>query len=258
MPTGSGGSGDGGGGGSSGGGSGGTPTMGGMPNVPSDGTVCPADASFCADFESADLPEGAAYHRNAAPAEWTADFEVDNTVFREGGGSLRVKTTMEASESAYKMLAVPTPGSAFWVRAYLRSDAVLGQGTLSSSEHNRFMIAASQPEPNSTDALEFAEDCGIALNSHDQVYRPEGGNATCDSPLRLEPDTWYCVEVSFDGATGNTQVYIDGELQIDAAGWEPGQGNFTHLKFGVDNLHTIVRNVWYDAVAVGPTRPGCL
>jgi hypothetical protein len=222
------------------------------------GALCPADHSFCADFEQPELPDQAQYFRNAAPAEWTADFAIDSTVFREGGASLRVKTTMEASESAYKMLAVPTPGSVFWARVYWRSDAVLGQGTLSASEHNRFMIAASQAEPNSSDALEFAEDCGIALNSHDQVYRPEGGNATCDSPLRLEPDTWYCVELSFNGTSGDTQVYVNGDLKIDAKAWGPGKGDFSYLKIGVDNLHPIVRNVWFDAVAVGPTRPGCL
>jgi hypothetical protein len=205
------------------------------------------------------LPEGAVYNRNGAPAEWTTDFVVDAMVFHAGANSMRVKTVTEEASSAYKMLAVPTPGSQFWARVYIRSNQILGEGTISDSKHNRFLIAASGAEPNTTDALEVAEDCGIALNSHDKVYRPEGGNSTCDSPLRLDPDTWYCLEASFDGATGNTQVFIDGELQIDAQGWANGKGNFTHLKFGVDNLHpNATRSVWYDDIAVGPTRPGCL
>jgi hypothetical protein len=53
-------------------------------------------------------------------------------------------------------------------------------------------------------------------------------------------------------------VYIDGDLKIDAKAWGPGKGNFTYLKVGVDSLHPIVRNVWFDALAVGPTRPHCL
>jgi hypothetical protein len=218
---------------------------------------CPVDATFCADFETNALPAGAVYNRNGAPAEFTTDFVIDNVTFRRGSGALRVKTTTEEASSAYKMLAVPTPGAVFWARVYLRANAELGQGTVSNSEHNRFLMASDSADPNSSVALEVAEDCGIALNSHDTVYRPEG-QGTCDMPYRLPPDTWYCLEASFNGDTGDTQVYIDGTLIIDAVAWPSGTGAFTHLKFGVDHLHPIERQVWYDDVAVGPTRPGCL
>src|SRR5690606_36660395 len=102
------------------------------------------------------------YNRNGAPAPFTTDFAIDNTVFYAGNGALRVKTTGQEASSAYKMLAVPAPSAQFWVRVYIRADAELGQGTVSSSEHNRFLIAASGSEANTTDALEVAEDCGIA------------------------------------------------------------------------------------------------
>ncbi len=218
---------------------------------------CPADATFCADFETADLPAGAIYNRNGAPADFTTDFAVDNTVFYAGGGALRVKTTGQEASSAYKMLAVPAPGAQFWTRVYIRADAELGQGTVSASEHNRFLIAASGSETNTTDALEVAEDCGIALNHHDTVVRPASAGSNCETPLRLPANEWYCLEASFNGTTGDTQVYIDGVLQIDAPAWEAGKGAFTHLKFGVDHLHPIERQVWFDNIAVGPTRPGC-
>lgn len=235
--------GDGAGGGSTGGGSGVAP--------------CPADATFCSSFDTNALPDGAIYNRNGAPAEFTTDFAIDTETYFSGPGALRVKTTTQEASSAYKMLAVPAPGASFWVRVYIRADAELGQGTISMSEHNRFVIAADGAETNTTVALEIAEDCGIALNSHDAVYRPEG-EGTCDAPLRLPPNQWYCLEASFNGTTGDTQVYIDGELVIDAMAWPSGTGAFTHLKFGVDHLHPIERQVWYDDVAVGPTRAGCL
>jgi hypothetical protein len=240
---GAGGVGDGGGGSTGGGGSGAAP--------------CPADATFCSSFDTNELPAGAIYNRNGAPAEFTTDFVVDTATYFSSGGALRVKTTMEEASSAYKMLAVPAPGASFWVRVYIRASAELGQGTISASEHNRFLIAADSAETNSSVALEVAEDCGMALNSHDAVYRPEG-EGTCDAPLRLPPNQWYCLEASFNGDTGDTQVYVDGALVIDAAAWASGTGSFTHLKFGVDHLHPIERQVWYDDVAVGPTRAGCL
>src|SRR5690606_15900096 len=90
------------------------------------GEACPPSASFCSGFESPDLPDGAVYNRNGAPLEWTIDFEVDSTVKYAGNSSLRVRSESENTGSAYKMLAVPAPGAAFWARFYLRSDADLG------------------------------------------------------------------------------------------------------------------------------------
>jgi hypothetical protein len=35
------------------------------------------------------------------------------------------------------------------------------------------------------------------------------------------------------------------------------QAPFNTFKFGFNKLHGPARAVWYDDVAVGPTRPGC-
>jgi hypothetical protein len=210
---------------------------------------------FCANFETTDLPTGAVYNSTSASTNWLDDFEIDNSVSRTGRGSLKVKPDTEAqSGSAYQMLAVTSGGNTFWVRFYLRSDQILGQDS-----HNAFVSASAGVGPNDKPSLEFAEDCGIAFNNNDAVVRPDGSSESipCMTPLRLEPDTWYCVELSFNGATGDTQLFIDREPTIDSRGWSAGKGAFKYVKFGVNNLHPVTRTIWYDEFAVAPTRIGC-
>lgn len=172
-----------------------------------------------------------------------------------GSSSLKVKSVTESS-GAYKMLAVPSGGATFWARFYIRSDLELGE-----SDHNVFAQASGSTEPNDSTSVEFAEDVGIAFNSSDSVRWPEGygrpdGGGT--NPYTLAADTWYCVEIFFDGTGQHQMLYIDGEELIDATSFPDATKAFTTLKFGYNALHGTARNTWYDDVAVGPTRPGCL
>ena len=230
--------------------SGATTTTGGDPGA------CPADATFCSGFDEDALPDGAVYKLNGDPATpWTSDFEVDATVSHTGPSSLRVRPNTEGS-GAYKMLAVPTPGAAFWVRFYIRSDVDLGH-----SDHNVFAAATGSDNPNDSAYIEFAEDVGIAFNSHDIVRWPEGFGRLQDggtNPFTLPKDTWHCIEISYDGAARAQQLYVEGELQIDAQGYPEGTNAFTTFKFGYNSLHGTTRNTWYDDVVVAATRINCL
>jgi hypothetical protein len=120
-------------------------------------------------------------------------------------------------------------------------------------------MASAGENPNDKPSLEFAEDCGIAFNANDQVVRPDGSSQSmpCMTPLRLPADTWYCVELSINGSTGDTQMFIDGAQKIDAKAWTPGKGAFKYVKFGVNNLHPVTRTIWYDEFGVAPARLGC-
>src|SRR5690606_19473378 len=161
------------------------------------GGQCPSDATFCSSFDENALPEGAVYKLNGDPATpWTSDFEVDTTVYNTPPGALRVRPNTEGS-GAYKMLAVPTPGAAFWVRFYIRSDVDLGH-----HDHNVFAAAAGSDNPNDSTFIEFAEDVGIAFNSHDIVRWPEGYGRLQDgstNAFTLAKDEWHCIEISYDG-----------------------------------------------------------
>jgi hypothetical protein len=221
--------------------------------------ACPADATFCADFETPGLPTKAVYKVNAAPGEWTRDFEIDAVTFRNGKGALKVKVQSDASSSgsAYRMLAVPAPADgAFWARFYIRQqDLDIGE-----SEHNAFAGAANTDEPNSSVMIELAEDVGFALNTSDDVRWPVGFGRIQGNPMpyKLAKGMWHCVEISYDGNARMQKVYVGGVEKINATDYPKSIASpLKFFKFGFNSLHGPARDVWYDDVAVGPTRPGC-
>jgi hypothetical protein len=194
---------------------------------------------------------------NAAPGEWTRDFAVDTAKKHCGNSSLRVKASTESgtSGSAYKMLSVPAPSTAFWVRFYVQSDMPMG-----NTEHNVFAEAATGDSPNAANPAEFAEDVGIAFNLTDaDVVWPTGygrinGNP---NPYVLTATTWQCVEISYDIPGKHVQLFVNGTQLIDAPGHPVNlPGTFNRFKFGFNALHGPTRQMWYDDVVVAPTRIG--
>jgi hypothetical protein len=241
-------------GGSSSGGSGNT---GGSSNTGGgSSSACPSGATWCSGFEDSNLPQGAVYKLNGDPATpWTHDFEVDTTQHNSGKSSLRVRSASEAS-GAYKMLAVPSGGASFWVRFYIRSDVDLG-----ASDHNVYAQAAGSDDPNDSNNVEFAEDVGIAFNSHDAVRWPMGyGRPSTGGtmPFTLPKDTWHCIEISFDGPGKHQQLFINGTQKIDATDFPASAYTFKTFRFGYNSLHGTIRKLWYDDVVVAPTRINCL
>ena len=221
-------------------------------------TGCPTNATFCSGFETAGLPAGAVYKVDAAPGDWSRDFAVDTTQKRNGNSSLLVKnsTVAGSSGSAYRMLAVPVPaGGAFWVRFFVRSDMPMG-----SVDHNAFAGPSTSEETGGT-IDEFAEDVGISFNTNDNDLRWPTGYGRVNgtpTPYVLPAMTWHCVELSYDLTGRRQQLYIGGTLLIDAGNYPPSgfTGPFTTFKFGFRSFHGPPRQMWYDDVAVAPTRIG--
>lgn len=244
--------------GSASGGSGGGSGSAGGATGGSTAVPCPADKTFCSGFEEAALPAGAVYKVNAAPGEWTRDFEIDTTVFRGGKSSLKVKSSdAGTSGSAYQMLAVPAPTGKFWARFYVRQ-ADLDIGGLG---HNVFAGASDSEEPNSSVMVELAEDVGVAFNTSDNLRWPMGFGRIngSEKPFTLVKGAWHCIEISYDSEARVQKLFVNGTLQIDAADYPMTVASpFKFFKFGFNKLHGPARAVWYDDVAVGPTRPGCL
>jgi polysaccharide lyase-like protein len=222
------------------------------------GSACPADATFCSGFEVSTLPTGAVYKANAAPGEWTRDFEVDSTLFHSGKSSLRVKSGSEAGGTGmYRMLAVPAPSGAFWVRFYIQQTEL----DLGGAEHNTFASAAVSDDPNAAGSIEFAEDVGLAFNTSDAVRWPTGyGRLTSGDtkPFTLPKGMWHCIEISFDGQGREQQLFINGMQQIDAKDYPAAASAPKIFKFGFLQFHGPARKVWFDDVAVAPTRVKCL
>ena len=219
--------------------------------------ACPADATFCAGFEDTNLPTGAVYKLNGDPATpWTKDFVVDTTVFHGGKSSLRVKANNDStgSSSSYKMLAVPATRGAFWARFWIRSDVDMG-----GHSHNSFAMGAIDNEAKKEGAIEFAEDVGIAFNASDVVRWPDGyGRPTGggENPYTLAKATWFCVEISYDGAKRVQQLFVNNKQLINATDFPAAALDIAFFKFGYFAVNGTARQVWYDDVAVAPTRIG--
>ena len=151
------------------------------------------------------------------------------------------------------MLAVPAPANAFWVRFFIRSDIDMG------GEHNAFAMASITTAKGDSGGIQFAEDVGIAFNTSDDVRWPAGyGRLTSGgtNPYVLPKDTWYCVEISYDGAARVQQLFINGAQLINATSYPSMTKAIQAFKFGLQTFHGPDRHMWYDDVAVAPTRIG--
>ena len=245
-------------GGSAGGGSAGVAGAGGS-SAGGGGVLCPADATFCSSFEENAMPAKAVYKFNAAPGDWSRDFEVDATLFHGGKSSLRVKSgsTDAGASGAYQMLAVPAPSGAFWVRFYIQQTEL----DIGGLDHNVFGGAADSDEPNSPVMIELAEDVGVAFNTNDAVRWPMSYGRVNGNPMpfSLPKGMWHCVEINYDSQKREQKLFVNGTQQIDATDYPASVANPVKIfKFGFNKLHGPARKVWFDDVAVGPTRAGCL
>lgn len=219
------------------------------------GGACPANATFCSDFEMQGLPMGAVYAVNAAPGDWGRDFGIDTTQHHGGNSSLLVKnqSASGSSGSAYRMLAVPTPTGAFWVRFWIRSDMPIG-----NTDHNAFAGASIGSMPNDA-MIEIAEDVGLAFNTADSVQWPMGYGRTQSGgtkPYTLPAMTWECIEASFDGNGREQQLFVNNVQLIDAKNYPGATQAIKFFKFGFNAYHGPARQVWFDDVAVAPARIG--
>jgi hypothetical protein len=255
-------SGQGGGGGApagGGGGAGGTsgPTDGGADRGAGGaggGTVspgaCPANAIFCSGFEASGLPAGATFQdpdESSGGTTFAQVMTLDTVMPFDGAQSLKVTSP---GPFTFRMLGVAVPAT-FWVRLFIKSDQDIGQ-----EGHNAFFQAMTDPNyHSSTHSVEVSEQytC-IILNDHDTLFPTAN---TCTNNTALAKNTWHCMEASFDGATGDVQVFADGAQIINAPAWAPAKAAFNTFEFGYANYHPPAASVWYDDVVVAPTRVGC-
>jgi hypothetical protein len=69
--------------------------------------------------------------------------------------------------------------------------------------------------------------------------------------------TWHCIEISYDLTNKHVQLFLNGTLLIDGPGHPTMvSGTYNRFKFGFNYLHGPARQMWYDSVAVAPTRIG--
>jgi hypothetical protein len=215
--------------------------------------ACPSGAIFCSGFEGTAFPAGTRFEPDyLAAAALGTEMTLDTNVFRSGQKSLH----MPVGSNYYRMLSVAVP-TTFWVRLYTRSN--VGFGAMGSTHASLFMgsIVAPGGDYNADRAVEVAEQFGqVLLNVKDSLYGTSGTNPNGQPGTRLPNDTWTCMEALFDGASGDVQIFVEGDLIIDASGWQPPTA-YQSFRFGYLRFDSPARDVWMDDVIVATERVGC-
>ncbi len=242
----------------------------------------------CFDFE------------NGLPAELThaaSQYEVDNSVGYKSNSSVRVDTQNGMNGGFFKLAP---PSNDFWARVFLRSS-----GDQAGSSYGG-------------DDQGFARAHGVILRGEDAGHHLRIGDHRCqleinrdgDGPFahlsddleltsgqygddadvcretfgaRMQPDTWYCLEVHFNGDGNEVQVFWDNQnvqqlhvtndrtwTNADKAPGGPwsmtsdqpwGPYSFDYFAFGYQSFNNLNSapdiSFWFDGVALSSSRIGC-
>lgn len=223
-----------------------------------------AAAEFCDDFEDG-IDAAWEIQKDSTPAP-----VVDTTKAKSGASSLKVTGTTQQAFVAY-----PVPAQKFYAKANVN----FSMGTAEMGGHGWFIVAAdnvTQGEEsqirwgssgnhghNELDMNVYAGTCGGEKTQFSDGASDglAGWNGATTDPVLLSADTWYCVEIMFDGPSHEARVWIDGDeltgLHVTSdtmcADWSP---TYTHIKFG-GGANGNIGDIWYDDVAVSTTPIGC-
>ena len=215
------------------------------PDVASGEDVCGrADVTVCDGFEGA---LDARYREiNFGPSA----VSIDTTRAHRGASSVKVE-----SMGFTQMLATPVPASRFHVRLYLMSDTPMNMG------HNTFINAGEgDGDPNPLPVVrvgEHRQQLELNRKSDDHELLSSGDYDSLEGATQLMEDTWYCLEVLYDGPGSQVRVWVDDEevSKLHATDWS---ADYETFKFGYERYHGPDKTIWYDDLAMGTERIGCL
>jgi hypothetical protein len=218
---------------------------------------CPSGAIFCADFESGSIPTQAVYYPDYQRSMSSMYMAVDSTVAHGGTHSLKVTPGGNFSQ----MLGVMTGTATFWTRVYLRSEV----DTVTVSGHDTFVLATDgNGDPNAGQHIRIGEhSCQLEINrkTDDKEILSDAVNGNsmymCSGGIAPMKNTWYCLEVFYDGPNSTVRVFVDGteSTALHVTDWGPY--TYDMFKFGFENYGGTARNIWYDDVAIATQRIGC-
>lgn len=210
-----------------------------------DGGCDGAGAALCDDFEGAQIDPRYREINFGQPA-----FTLDTSWSHSGQQSIKV-TSMGFTQ----MLAVEVPASKFYGRVYISSDTPMNAG------HNTYINAGEgDGDPNSGEWIrigEHREQLEINRKSDDKEFLSSGDYNSLEGATQFEANTWYCLEFLFDGPGSEVRVWVEGEEvpKLHATDWT---ANYQTFKFGYERYHGPDKTLWYDDLALGTERIGCL
>ncbi len=253
--------------------------------------------SHCFDFESG-LPSELEGQDNAVRT-------IDTSTGYNSGSSAKLTTT---AFSDAKFFSIPVPAPDFWARVFIKSSGDMGEY---ASDWGGDAQGFARPHGTLIRGLDGAAQmrigdhrCQLEINRDqgpghlgDDLEMTSGSYGDNDTVCaeefgaRMEPDTWYCLEVHFNGPESEIQVFWDNQnvqqlhvteertwTNADKAPGGPysqnsdqpwGPYDFDTFEFGYENYEgsgptqpngqkpkpTIT--YWYDDVATHTERIGC-
>lgn len=188
--------------------------------------------------------------------------DVTDQVAHVGRRSVFVDGNTFSSEFTKKGRPVfPQASNTYYVRFWIRVNQEFSSG------HAAFVEAGPDDTSNTNEIrigfhvnqLEVNRMPGDAeqLSNGGDYNDPAGG-------VHFAKDAWNCLEILFDGAHDELRVWVSDveipELHVTDwnrgdVGWSP---EYAAIRFGYEKYGTPDMQVWYDDIAIGTEKIGCL
>lgn len=237
------------------------------------GNPCSARAGllFCDDFEAwpaGSPPAGTRWTTSAAPGAVTVDTSTASAPAHGGSRSVHFMPTSNSFDTFlvfHDPATLPAPGGKFFLRFFVRLASPMTGG------HNTFMTADLFATPGQGNAVRVGEQVHmlmmtVAGDAHgylsNQNYYIDGKPGVV-----FPPGVWTCFEMSFDPAAMALQVWVNGNDAPDMHPTNIMLDTYDALRFGFEkyagfsddpDAGAASLDLWYDDVAIGTQRIGCL
>jgi hypothetical protein len=226
------------------------------------------DAVVCDDFEEPSLgvPDAGATWSIVSPdCSGAGVIAVDDTQAHSGARSLRVTGAAGYCNHVFFGTSVVAQlAGAVWARFFVRFATPL------DTDHATFL---AMHDANGNDDLRMGGQDSVLMwnRQSDDATLPEMSPAGTALSLAPSPLAWHCVELSVNAAGPTLQTWVDGSLVpglmvgsgsssdadgqwVQGASWAP---RLVDARFGWESYAGESETLWFDDVAIGPSRIGC-
>lgn len=202
----------------------------------------------------------------------TSVFKVVDNVAHSGSKSVYVTGADQTKNYLFKNIDELTE-ERMYIRMYVRSAEYLGNRAQETMNHNHFLSVSDGDQFNEQEIRigEMKGAIGVNDSLSDDLY-PEYALwwGKQDTP-RIEADTWYCVETSFDNTQANyssQKIWLNDQLIADidsptdfnngaiADKWLTDR--FARVNIGWASWNTYANDLYFDDIVVSTERIGCL
>jgi hypothetical protein len=238
------------------------PTTGPPPTTPP--ATC-GSLVICDGFEAqtGSTPAGAWAVSNAN-CSGTGTASIDTSVARTGSRSLRINGGEGYCNHVFVKSSTALTGTIWYARFYVRHSTALPSAHVT-------LVAMRDANDGGHDLRMGGQNSKLQWNreSDDQTL-PVQSPAGVALSAALPTNTWSCVEFMVNGANGQMQTWLNGTdvpgLREDGVAtpdidqqWlnRTYRPALTDFRLGWESYGVGLDTLWYDDVAVGPTRIGC-